>query len=488
MADIAGMIDTGGIDVGKLISLAQFSQQMQQQQQAIQNQNKLKALFAAPDAVDTNTGMINPKVVQQALAIDPETGLKLQETNYTALLKNAELKHAETETGKASWDFMTGLAGSAVGVYDDAIKAGKKPDEAAAAAKAFRDEQLKNNGGVLSDAQVAQAEESPFDYNKAQGLARMNKEYLASRSEAEREQHDRRMEDLSSQRINITVANQAAQNNPDALLSGDDLDYAAEKYRKTGTMPPMGLGSKGAAAMNRKRVIERAEQLGAMSMKGGALPDGAQVADSDVSGAAGVKADTSSLTNITRIADSAEAYENTAIKNFDTALSLAKKGGIPTNMGPLVNQWIQEGETMLGNKDVPPYAAALLTGANEYAKVMSGSTGSQGSTVDSRREAAAMFAKGFDFDQIKPVIDVAKRDMENKKASYRDQRSAIRDRIGGGPAGGASDNKQAKDLNPGLPQINSDADYKKLKKGQAYIHDGQYYRVGTKGALGPVQP
>jgi hypothetical protein len=206
--DAASEVNTSGIDVGKLISLAQFSQQMQRQQEAIKNENALKALFMQPNAMDPNTGMINPKVVQQALAIDPDTGLKLQETNLTAQLKAAELKHTETETGKASWDYMTTLAGAAVDTYDDAIKSGKNPQEAAAAAKAFRDGQAKNNGGVLSDAQVDQLEGAPFDYNSAKGLARMNKEYVSSKGEAERERHDETMEGLGAQRLNVTVADQ----------------------------------------------------------------------------------------------------------------------------------------------------------------------------------------------------------------------------------------------------------------------------------------
>ena len=118
------------------------------------------------------------------------------------------------------------------------------------------------------------------------------------------------------------------------------------------------------------------------------------------------------------------------MKNFDNALRLAAKGGIPTDMGPWVSKWVQQGETGIGDPNVPAYVAALLTGANEYAKVMSGSTGAQGSTVDSRREAAQLFSQALNYSQIKSVVQVAKTDMENKKSSYRDMIGDIRGRIG----------------------------------------------------------
>lgn len=145
---------------------------------------------------------------------------------------------------------------------------------------------------------------------------------------------------------------------------------------------------------------------------------------------ASAKADQSSLTNVTKIADASEAFEHTAMANFDQALSLAPKG-VKTNMGPLLERWVQDPAKALGDPSVPAYQAALLTAANEYAKVIAGSTGSQGSTVDSRREAAEMFSSFYSTDQIKAVINVAKTDMDNKIASYAGQREAIKARLSG---------------------------------------------------------
>lgn len=218
------------------------------------------------------------------------------------------------------------------------------------------------------------------------------------------------------------------EDNPSAGgLDDKGIDYAAEKYRKTGTLPPLGMGK--AAAALRQRIIERAEQLAT-----GAGPEtsGASAADSDTGMAAGTKADTSSLTNITKIADASEAFEKTAMANFGTALKLAPKG-IKTNMGPLIEKWVQDPERATGDPNIPAYQAALLTAANEYAKVIAGSTGSQGSTVDSRKEAAEMFSSFLSTDQIENVITVAQQDMANKIKNYAQQRDDIRGRISHSP-------------------------------------------------------
>lgn len=151
-----------------------------------------------------------------------------------------------------------------------------------------------------------------------------------------------------------------------------------------------------------------------------------------------VRSDQSSLTNMTKMADAAISFEKTANYNLDLALSLAPKG-IPTTWGPYVNKWIESGLTGTGDADVPPYVAALLTGANEYAKIMAGSTGAQGSTVDSRREAAEIISPYLSKNQITNVVKVLKQDMSNRKGSLTEQIGDIKDRLGGtsGPSGSA---------------------------------------------------
>jgi hypothetical protein len=218
--------------------------------------------------------------------------------------------------------------------------------------------------------------------------------------------------------------------NPNAILSGSDLDYEAEKYRRTGKMPQLGLGSAGSAGQNRANIIKRANELATIEMRGDIVPQGALTGDYDLGGQYARAADKTSLSNLTKIADSAISYEETASRNFDLALKLAP-GSIPSDWGPWINKWAESGETAFGGENVPSYVTALLTGANEYAKVMSGATGAQGATVDARREAAERFSPYLSTGQIKGVIDVAKKDMDNRKDALTSQLDLIKGRISG---------------------------------------------------------
>ena len=142
-----------------------------------------------------------------------------------------------------------------------------------------------------------------------------------------------------------------------------------------------------------------------------------------------VKANTTSLTNLTKMADSAISFEKLAEKNFDVALRLAPNA-VPTDLGPFFNRWVEQGETALGDPTVPPYVAAIITGANEYAKVMSGSTGTAASTVDARREARDLFSPYLSLPQISQVIAVAKADMKNRENTLTEQVGKIKQRLG----------------------------------------------------------
>ena len=148
------------------------------------------------------------------------------------------------------------------------------------------------------------------------------------------------------------------------------------------------------------------------------------------------KADTHSLMAATRLRDAAIGYEETALKNLDVA-TRELHGAAATDLGPWLNKWIETGETQIGNKQVPASITAVLTFANEYAKVMSGATGAQAATVDSRREAAELFNPYFSAGQWDAVSSIARQDMANRKAALNENVDAIRRRIGQSAAGSA---------------------------------------------------
>jgi hypothetical protein len=142
------------------------------------------------------------------------------------------------------------------------------------------------------------------------------------------------------------------------------------------------------------------------------------------------KADAKSLARMTMLTDTVESYERTVIDNFNLALKYAKEqGGIPGNWGPWFNHWIATGRIQFGDEKVPAYIAALRTAADEYAKVLTGSTGAAASTEGARRETAELFSPYYNLNQIEEVIEVAKAEMENRTGELRRTRDAIKDRL-----------------------------------------------------------
>lgn len=200
---------------------------------------------------------------------------------------------------------------------------------------------------------------------------------------------------------------------PPSPFTDSDVDYWSTVLKNGGTMPP-GLARTAAGSQFVQKVMAK---MG----RGGDPND--FIANVSI-----VKADQGSLRNMVKMTDAATSFERTASKNFDLALTLSANA-IPTDWGPWINKWVETGETQAGNTDVPPYVTALLTGANEYAKIMSGSTGSTGSTVDSRREAAELFSPYLNKGQIDRVVAIAKQDMANRKASLYGQVDDIKERL-----------------------------------------------------------
>lgn len=153
---------------------------------------------------------------------------------------------------------------------------------------------------------------------------------------------------------------------------------------------------------------------------------------------AGFKADSASLAQLQKQADAAISFEHTAQDNFRLAMELAP-AAVP-NLGPLMNRWVMEGETMLGDKTIPAYQQALISAVNEYAKIQSGATGAAGSTVDARKDARDHFSTYFNVGQLKPLVEVATKEMGNRELEYNKRIEDIKGRIAGKtePSGASS--------------------------------------------------
>lgn len=140
------------------------------------------------------------------------------------------------------------------------------------------------------------------------------------------------------------------------------------------------------------------------------------------------KADVASLTQTTKLYDVSHAQEQSINGAIGQITSLMKKGA-GTSMGPIVNRWLQAGKKATGDKDVAAFNTAVETAANEYAKLITGSTAA---TDASRAEAATMLDKFQNPEAIMAQIQVIQKDGHFKVQSYADRKDAIQARIDGG--------------------------------------------------------
>lgn len=205
-------------------------------------------------------------------------------------------------------------------------------------------------------------------------------------------------------------------------VSPSEVEFLANYVKATGAFP---------VGMSRNKDIQNAV-YGRLAEQGVDPGKIAQIG-------AGFKANQASLNKAQALADQAIGYEELALRNLEVATK-ALKNVAPTNLGPFINKWIETGETFAGDPNVPASTAAVVTFANEYAKVMSGATGGAAATEGARKEAFDRFNPYFSAGQWDAVSAIAKQDMANRKATLQENVAAITSRIGTGgaqPAAGA---------------------------------------------------
>ena len=198
------------------------------------------------------------------------------------------------------------------------------------------------------------------------------------------------------------------------VLSPPAVDQAARFYLRTGQLQA-GMGGQ---AM-RTQILEAATNIAASEGK---------TVDDYLAGRATLKADTASLAAVTKQLNAAEGYERGAQKSLDLMVSLIPQTPEPLNMRALTS-WVRTGATQFGDIQVPAWQAALITSLDQYAKVLSGATGAQGSTDSARALALSLIPPGSTSEQIKAVVPVLRRDMGYKISGYDSQLNDIKNDI-----------------------------------------------------------
>jgi hypothetical protein len=202
------------------------------------------------------------------------------------------------------------------------------------------------------------------------------------------------------------------------LLQGDALDLAASEYRLTGKIPPLGRGETG--AMNRVRVIQ---QAAAQAKAAG------EDSQATIIGQAAFKASQGAYTAIKKSQTMVGNYEKTALSNMQIALDASK--AVDRTGSPLLNKWILSGrKSLAGDPAVSRLDTAITTVAEEYAKVMTGATGSSAATDSARKTAHDMINSAQTPEQLETVLNTMKQEMQNRMNSYDQQLQELKGSMG----------------------------------------------------------
>ena len=179
------------------------------------------------------------------------------------------------------------------------------------------------------------------------------------------------------------------------------LDQQADLYAATGKLPPM--RGPGGPALQRA-IMERAAKK---------YP-GASLAQNQ----AGYHADTASLQKQQQLLDLTSSWEATGKANLNVLRNVSQQ--LANAGSPLANRPLRYlFEKVGGDPTVTKFKAAHAAVVNEYAKILSGSTGNAGVTDASRREAEGMMPLDATPAQIAAAADLLETDAGNRLAALR---------------------------------------------------------------------
>lgn len=236
-------------------------------------------------------------------------------------------------------------------------------------------------------------------------------------------------------------------------LDDNTARFAAETFLKTGLLPNLGYGRAGAA--NRQQVLAMAAEI--------AKDQG--LSGTDVAAARGsFKADSASLTQATKSLDAVTSFSNTAIKNGDVLVKMAKE--VDATGVPLIERWIRAGRQATGDPKVAAFNAQMRVYIPEVAKILSNPNLTGQLTDTARKEIESVVSGGASAEQILAIHNTLKTDFANRENSIKEQISEIKKRMGE-KKGGAQEGAKA---TVGAPtQIKNADEYNALPKGAVFI-------------------
>jgi hypothetical protein len=484
-----------GPDFGKMVANSQQLLQLRQQQQQVQQQNALLGVFQNPDAVDQKTGLPTADTLGKVTSINPQLGLQMRQNVLVSQDQQMKRDAMMGDEAAKNADRIADALSPVVENYQANIKGGMTPEQANQKAseeykaavdqlgasgfdpnrlkqappgwdpvkvpmlvertKGFRDwqkEQLaaqKQDDLVKRYGQMGQqtmtlangrtivfrpgepdptkqytyaGTNEPVDPKDLGNLTKTgtggNKDQLRQQVVADVKK-DPDFAGATDGEIGLEALRRMKTAGNGGSLADDPqaLKWAADYFRQENKMP---LGFRNQA--DQRAVIEF---IAKTDKQTGAAPS-----DTIAAGAT-TAADTASMRRMTMQRDAIGGYEKGAEREFTLAQSLIPKTPEPFN-SQLLTEWARTGERQFGNVPNAQFYTALTSALDEYAKVLSGGTGSASASTDSaRRQALSIIPPGATTGQINGIIDVIKQTMGLKKSGYDDQIGEIQTRLRG---------------------------------------------------------
>lgn len=190
-ASIPLAANTQGIDVGKMMSLADMAQQMRQRQTQVQKQNALSGMLSDAQSYDPQ-GNLTPAAQRSMNAFSPQFAMQYKQQQIEDHVNQAKLKAAGDDVAMRKLEFNGTVADASEKAREDAIKAGKSPQDALAVATKVRNEMICQSGGILSNEEAESIRGHAYDPDVAGVLKRskpgeIQEERLAAQEEKQTE-------------------------------------------------------------------------------------------------------------------------------------------------------------------------------------------------------------------------------------------------------------------------------------------------------------
>ena len=169
-------------------------------------------------------------------------------------------------------------------------------------------------------------------------------------------------------------------------------------------------------------------------------------------GRAAQKADSASLTSLTKLADNSKSFIGMMDKNINLVDSVLAKGG--ADGAPIINKYTQwlRGD-VAADADVKNLDAALTAVSSEAAKLRSGSMGNTPTNEALQKEIRGQLNSAMSKGQISSMMhDILLKEGVNRSESYQEQINQITGRIGTGIVSSSSKPSVAAPVSAATPR------------------------------------